>query len=445
MTTLQNINIVLDLCGVFFCVLAATVIAVGFHVDSRIRKYILIFFGCLFVVLCSDVAEILLEAFAPGEEVILQKIFYFVENLFLFMLSFFFLRFLLYLLKKMATGKIAGVERLAMGIAKLLLLLKVATLCLSQWFGWLYYFDSDGICRRGSMYILPLLYLVAFLALDAILLIRCWNQLPYRVVVPLCCCILLPLVAIVVQIYIPEYRFLLFSRILSSITVLVFAFYVQVGQYIANEKQVADMQATVMLSQIQPHFLHNALVSIAQLCEKNPKAAKKAIIAFSEYLRENMDSLKEREPVPFVKELEHIKNYLYLEKMRFGDDLETELDIQAVDFKIPVLSLQPLVENAIRHGVGMREEGGKVTISSREREDCFEILVQDDGVGFDTTKALLDQREHVGLKNVRRRLWLQCGGRLNMVSSPGKGSTVTIVIPKKPKEGVGRENFSGRR
>ena len=212
MTTFQYINIVLDSCGVFFCILSATVIAVGFHVDKRIRNYILIFFGCLFVVLCSDIAELLLEALAPGDEVILRKIFYFLENLFLFMLSFLFLKFLLYLLKKIASGKVAGVERLVMIIAKLLLLLEVVTLLLTQWFGWMYYFDSYGICRRGSMYILPLVCRFAFLMLDAALLIRCWNQLPYKVVVPLCCCILFPLVAIGVQIYVPEYRFLLFSR-----------------------------------------------------------------------------------------------------------------------------------------------------------------------------------------------------------------------------------------
>ena len=441
METHQYINIVLESCGVFFCFLAVTVIAVGFYVNKHIRNYTVLFFCCLFVILSSDIVEIVLDSFHVEGGLPYRRIFNFVENLFVYILSYLFLMFLVYLMKVVEVRRIAQIKQFFIGMGKILLLTEILLLCLSQVFGIIYFFDLDGIYRRGSMYMLPQICLVAFLFMDAFLLVRCWRQLPYKILIPLCCCILFPLLAIGFQIVFPEYRFLLFSHILSSIMVLVFAFYVQVGKYVANEKQLADMQSAMMLSQIQPHFLHNALVSIAQLCEKNPKSAKKAIITFSEYLRENMESLKEKDPIPFSKELEHLKNYLYLEHLRFGEDLKTKLDIQAVDFLVPVLSLQPLVENAIRHGVGMREEGGTVVVSSRDAGDYFEIRVWDNGVGFDTSKEIRDRREHIGLKNVERRLRSQCGGQLKVVSIPGRGTTVTILIPK---EVSGYENISGR-
>ena len=92
--------------------------------------------------------------------------------------------------------------------------------------------------------------------------------------------------------------------------------------------------------------MYNALSSIAILCKLDPDTAYKATVAFSDYLRGNMDSLKQTTPVPFEKELEHLKKYLYIEKLRFDDQLNIEYDIQTTDFKIPLLSIQPLVENA---------------------------------------------------------------------------------------------------
>ena len=185
-----------------------------------------------------------------------------------------------------------------------------------------------------------------------------------------------------------------------------------------------------MVSQIQPHFLYNALTSIAQLCEKNPSKAKKATIDFSDYLRRNMNSLKEQSPVSFESELKHLETYLSLEKMRFGDDLNIEYDIQTTDFLIPSLTVQPLVENAVKHGVGMKEDGGTVTIATREYDNRFEVIVSDDGVGFDTEKKPDDGRTHIGMENVRNRLKTMCNAVLNIKSKIGVGTTATITIPK---------------
>lgn len=203
--------------------------------------------------------------------------------------------------------------------------------------------------------------------------------------------------------------------------------------YQKMQNELLQMRVSIMVSQIQPHFLYNSLTSIAQLCEKNPTKAKKATIEFSEYLRRNMNSLKEKAPVPFERELKHLETYLSLEKMRFGDDLNVKYDIKATDFLIPSLTVQPLVENAVKHGVGMKEDGGTVTISTREYSDRFEVIVSDDGVGFDTTKAPDDGRTHVGMENVRNRLKTMCNAVVEIRSKIGEGTVATIKIPKEEK------------
>ena len=202
-------------------------------------------------------------------------------------------------------------------------------------------------------------------------------------------------------------------------------------RYQQMQKELYEAKVSLMVSQIQPHFLYNSLTSIAMMCTKDPKTARDATINFADYLRGNMNSLKEKNPVPFEKELEHLKKYLMLEKMRFGDMLNIEYDIKTTDFLIPQLSVQPLVENAVKHGVGMKEDGGTVTIATDETDDSFLVIISDDGVGFDTEAPKKDDgRSHVGMENVRQRLKEMINADVIIESKIGEGTVATIVIPK---------------
>lgn len=185
-----------------------------------------------------------------------------------------------------------------------------------------------------------------------------------------------------------------------------------------------------MLSQIQPHFLYNSLNSIYYLCGKDTQAARRAISDFSDYLRGNLDSLKRSTPIPFLTELKHVEVYLSLEKMRYEDELQIVYDIQTTAFSVPALTVQPIVENAVRHGLGRKIAGGKVTISTREFPDRYEIQVADDGVGYDANEIHDDNKSHVGIENVRMRLGSMCNGTLNIVGVHGIGTVATIEIPK---------------
>lgn len=199
-----------------------------------------------------------------------------------------------------------------------------------------------------------------------------------------------------------------------------------------HEETIAvGQRAQIMLSQIKPHFLYNVLNMVEELCNTSPETAKAAIGKFSRYLRENMNSIDKAGAIPFRKELDHTKLYVEIEQLRFEDALTVRYDIACTDFSIPALTLEPLVENAIRHGVRKNPGGrGTVVISTSETPAHFAVSVTDDGPGFDPANPPTDEKSHVGLQNVRERLEQVCGGRLDIRSAPVRGTAATIILPK---------------
>lgn len=187
----------------------------------------------------------------------------------------------------------------------------------------------------------------------------------------------------------------------------------------------------IMLTQIKPHFIYNSLNTIYYLCEKDPKEAQNAIAEFSDYLRGNLDSLTKDELIPFRKELEHIHHYLYLEQLRYSDDLNIEMDIRYREFYVPALSIQLLVENAVKHGIGHKKDGGTVKIASWEEPDACVVTVSDDGVGFNAMNVPQtgDERSHIGLKSMQSRIQ-NAGGTVTIDSKINKGTVVTVRMPK---------------
>ena len=197
-----------------------------------------------------------------------------------------------------------------------------------------------------------------------------------------------------------------------------------------EEDLKAQQRIKLMMSQIRPHFLYNSLGAIGELCDSDPRAAKEATVKFSQYLRGNMDSLEQEGSIPFEKELAHTRLYLELEQLRFEDALKVEYDIACTGFAIPPLTLEPIVENAVRHGVRGKANGrGKVTITTREYPDRWEVCVADDGPGFDPGNVTEDGT-HVGIRNVRERLWAICGGTMKIEAAEGSGTQVRMLLPK---------------
>ena len=182
-----------------------------------------------------------------------------------------------------------------------------------------------------------------------------------------------------------------------------------------------------MLSQINPHFVYNTLTTIASKCDTSPKQAKYLTIEFSQYLRRNLDTLTNEALIPFEQELDHVECYLKIEKARFRERLNVIYSIQCKDFSIPPLTVQPLVENAVKHGITKKANGGTVKISTFEEDNSYIVEIIDDGVGFDTENTEM----HIGLQNVQNRIAAMCRGELTVKSTVGVGTRVRLEIPKK--------------
>ena len=198
----------------------------------------------------------------------------------------------------------------------------------------------------------------------------------------------------------------------------------------------ARQRIQIMLGQIQPHFLYNTLGAIKSTYYDDPELARRAIDQFTDFLRHNMDSLTDDQPISFEKELAHVRCYLDLLQLRFGDSLHVEYDLECIDFRIPTLTLQPLVENAVSYGVRKNPKGnGLVIIRTRELPESYEVSVIDNGPGFVPDNVPGDsERSHIGIQNVRSRLHSAIGAELTIRSEPGMGTAAVMILPK------GKEN-----
>lgn len=202
------------------------------------------------------------------------------------------------------------------------------------------------------------------------------------------------------------------------------------------ERQLQKSRVELMTSQIQPHFIYNTLNSIRTLIKVDPEAAYQTTYDFSNYLRGNLNSMEGRETIPFSEELRHIQAYVNIEKIRFGDRIQVEFLLETRSFQVPALSVQPLVENAIKHGLCKKLEGGTVWVRSYETSDSYVVEVEDNGVGFDIDTLENQNTEHtsIGLNNIRFRVTALSGGNMEIKSFPGKGTKVTLRFSREKRE-----------
>ena len=189
----------------------------------------------------------------------------------------------------------------------------------------------------------------------------------------------------------------------------------------------AEQRIKIMISQIQPHFMFNTLSTIQALCLIDPQKAFETVEKFGTYLRQNIDSLNQEELIPFEKELDHTRVYSDIEQIRFPS-IRIEYHIEDKDFYVPALTIQPLVENSIRHGVRIREDG-YVMVDSHLEDGYHMVTIADNGVGFDAEDAMKSDSSHIGLRNAKDRIETLCGGIFNIMSEFDEGTVITIKIP----------------
>jgi sensor histidine kinase YesM len=206
-------------------------------------------------------------------------------------------------------------------------------------------------------------------------------------------------------------------------------------QLIENDKlkdKVRQTEMAFLQSQIKPHFLYNSLSVIDEYCEINPKEASRLIGSLAKYLRQSFNFENLESSVSIQKELDLVRYYVDIESARF-EDLKVEYHTEYEnDFSLPPLTIQPLVENAVRHGARKKSGEGRVVLRILQTEENVEISVSDNGAGIpsEKLKALLsDKTKSVGLLNIHNRLLRMYGQGLTIISSYGEGTTVCFRIP----------------
>jgi len=186
----------------------------------------------------------------------------------------------------------------------------------------------------------------------------------------------------------------------------------------------------IMVLQMRPHFICNTMTSIYCLCNQDPAKARQVVLDFTTYLRKNFTAVASSDPIPFSSEFEHVRAYLAVEQAQYEDSLLVDYDTPHIRFRVPPLTLQPIVENAVKHGRAPYAGPLRISIRTRKTDSGSEITVSDNGRGLDPAGG---SGAHTALENIRQRLSLMCGGSLTITPGSAGGTVVKITIPDNVK------------
>ncbi len=289
-----------------------------------------------------------------------------------------------------------------------------------------YFTSSDGRFFLKDSH--PFLYLpmiaISILSLFFVVLRR--NKLSRRLFFASLLFLIPTMIATVIHALVFSILVLNISLCISSIVMYILILMDQMEQYRLQQAAIANQNARIMVLQMRPHFIYNTMSSIYYLCEQNPKKAQQVILDLTSYLRKNFNAMVSNNTILFTEELEHIRAYLAVEHAQYEDNLFVEYDTPHTRFRLPPLTLQPLVENSIKHGMDPDSDPLHILIRTEETKSGSIILVKDDGPGFDP-KNVFDSNN--ALANIKQRLEMMCKGSITITSHKGEGSVVKVVIP----------------
>ena len=290
----------------------------------------------------------------------------------------------------------------------------------------IYYYTPDNVYHRGPLYPLLLVPPILIMLVNQFYLIRRKDDLNRKQFAALLAYFLLPMIAMVLQICFYGLYLIVFGTSLAAMIMLSFIVWDLMEQYVHQREEIMRQRSRIMVLEMRPHFIFNTLTSIYYLSVQDAAKAQQVILDFTTYLRRNFDAIAKERMIPFSSELEHTRAYLAVEQVRFEDKLFVEFDAPHTDFQIPPLTLQPIVENAVKHGIDPELDSLNITVQTRKTDSGSRIIVKDSGPGF---KPSDNDEPHIALDNIRKRLELMCRGTLTISSGEESGTTVEIFIP----------------
>ena len=392
--------------------------------DRWSKRYFIVFFSLLF--LCSVSCYCALIFWYSPNMAAVERIVYFVESLFLSTLMVLPTVFLLH-----CCGESVGSNPLFRTSAALwgeyFVLVIVA-----QFTDDFYYVTQDNQFFRGPLFALLMLPLAVIMILNIASTIYRRHKLSKRYFVALLVYMVPMTAALIIHMFVSVELFVVFCMALFALLMYGMIISDNMIQYTRQQREIANQRASVMVLQMRPHFIYNTMMGIYYLCDQDPQKAKQVTMDFTTYLRKNFTAIASEKPVSFSAELEHTRAYLAVEKAQFEDSLFVEFDTPHVSFRLPPLTLQPIVENAVKHGTRASNEPIHIAVITRKTETASEIIVEDDGPGFTPSD---DNDPHLALDNIRLRLEWMCSGTLSITPREDGGTSVKVTIPDRPPAG----------
>ena len=322
MSVTAYLHISLELWGCIFCVIAGVTIALGKSSDEKARRYLFSMeFGNALLVLADAFAWLYRGSLSPEGYYIVR-----ISNFLVFFTSnAIILLFTGYLSRFVDRRRIA--TRVAFCSVGVIAVSAEVLLIISQFTNLFYYYDSSNRYQRSSLFWVTQAVGVVCVLIDSVVLIANRKRISRENFCVLLSFMVLPMIALIIQVFVYGYSLLNLALILSGLLMFMTFQIDQTRQLAQKESELDEMRIKTMISQIQPHFIANALTAIYSLIESDPPKAQECVHSFAKYLRNNINSLESTSPIPFTQELEHIEEYLKIEKIRFGDRLNIEYDI----------------------------------------------------------------------------------------------------------------------
>ena len=302
---------------------------------------------------------------------------------------------------------------------------------------WFYYVAPENQLSRGFLYPLMLTVLFAMMIFNLVAVIHWHGRLSKRCYIAFLVGLLPMIIALFIHFFIFVFELLSIAIVISALSMFAIILSDQIGQYLHQQCEIAHQRTNIMVLQMRPHFIYNTMMSIYYLCKQNPDLAQQVTLDFTTYLRKNFTAIASEEPIPFTAELEHTRAYIAVEQAQFDDMLVVDYDTPVTNFRLPPLTLQPIVENAVKHGMDPDGKPLHISVRTWHMDSGFKVSVEDNGRGFDPDN---NSEPGIALINIRQRLEMMCSGNLsitlgecsgNLSITLGEcsGTMVTITIP----------------
>ena len=289
-----------------------------------------------------------------------------------------------------------------------------------------YYISPENRFCRGPLYplLLGFLFVMALMALVGV--IRRRRRLTGKYYYAFLISLALMAASMLLHFFVSA-----FALLELGIAFCVFSMYIiilsdQIEQNMRQQQEIARQRANVMILQMRPHFIYNTLMSIYSLCNQDPQKARQVTMDFTTYLQKNFNAVASENLITFAAELEHTRAYLAVEQARYEEMLLVEYDTPFTQFRLPPLTLQPIVENAVKHGINPYSGPLRILIRTRHTDTAAEIIVEDTGTGFNPSD---ESKPHATLTNIRQRLQMMCNGEMTITPREGGGTVVKVTIP----------------